>query len=80
MAWKTCGQSFEVIERIIYMKVKYCILLTCLFTSCALTTDNVKENISYIQDPNTDISFAKGTLLVDLDIKQVFTSVFCTEK
>ncbi len=62
------------------MKIKYCILLSCLLTSCAITTDDVKENISYIQDPNTDICFAKGTLLVDLDIKQVFTSVPCTEK
>jgi hypothetical protein len=48
--------------------------------SCKIEPEDVKENISYIQDPKTDLCFAKGLLPVDLEHKQVFTYVPCTEK
>lgn len=62
------------------MRLKYCILISCLLLSCKIESQDVKENISYIQDPKTELCFAKGMLSVDLEHKQVFTYVPCTEK
>ncbi len=62
------------------MKIIYCILVSCFLISCKIETNDVRDNISYIQDPKTELCFAKGYFLVDFDHKQVFTHVPCTEK
>lgn len=62
------------------MRLKYCLFMSYLLMSCNIENDDVENSISYIQDSKTDLCFAKGMLLVNLNVKYVFTNVPCTEK
>lgn len=52
------------------MRLKYCILISCLLFSCKIESQDIKENISYVQDPKTEICFAEGCCLLILNISK----------